>query len=836
MRESMKGVPAKGAHAGFTECAVIQDRCADTMSPAERTLAEVLADVLRVDRVSVDSQFFDELGADSLVMAKFCARVRKRGDVPSVSMQDIYRHPTIRSLAAALTAVAPSSAKSSVAAAIEAPTPTSTREYILCGALQGLFFLAYSYLAVLAIVLGYAWVSAASGALATYLRLVLASSAAFLAVCAVPLAAKWVFVGRWKPQQIRLWSLAYVRFWIVKTLVRSSPAARLFIGTPLYSLYLRALGAKIGQGVVILSRRVPVCTDLLTIGAGTVIRKEAILNGYRAQSGRIETGLVTLGRGVLVGERGVLDINTSMGDGAQLGHASALHSGQAVPAGERWHGCPAQPTDVNYVRVAPAQCGTLRRAAYGVAAVLVVLLFYLPLVEGTASLAISVAASLAGALAPTAHADALGQLIVEAAILSLVLFFGLALVGLLLAVAVSRVLNPFIKPDTVYPLYGLHDAMHRAIARIGRMRFFPFLFGDSSYIVHYLQWLGYHLSPVEQTGSNFGSEVMHANPSLSAVGTGTMVADGLILVNDEVSSSSFRVSRVAIGPRNFVGNDVVYPAGARTDDNVLLGTKVMVPLDGKMRKGVGLLGAPCFEIPRTLERDTQFDHLRAGEALRRGLAAKTRYNLRTMGLFLFTRWVGVFLFVLFYLSGIELYDVLPHVVSAALFAVSIVITAVYFSVVYLCVEALRSFKPTICSIYDSDFWLAERLWKMHPIHYLHVFDGTPFKNVLWRLMGVRIGKRVFDDGAHISDPPLTAIGDESVLNYRSKVQCHSQEEGTFKCDRTTIGARCTLGVGAFVLYGVTVGDGSVLGADSFLMKGEDVPARAQWGGNPAREV
>src|SRR5256712_8413852 len=99
-----------------------------------------------------------------------------------------------------------------------------------------------------------------------------------------------------------------------------------------------------------------------------------------------------------------------MGDGAQLGHASALHGGQSVPAGERWHGCPAQRTDVNYVRVGPARCGTLRRAAYVVAAVLVVLLFYLPLVEGTASPAIDGAASLAGALAPTAHADALGGL------------------------------------------------------------------------------------------------------------------------------------------------------------------------------------------------------------------------------------------------------------------------------------------------------------------------------------------------------------------------------------------------------------------------------------------
>src|SRR6266568_7273846 len=132
----MKGALAKGAPVGAAGCAVTQDRCIDAVTRAERTFAEVLAEVLRVDRLSVESHFFDELGADSLVMAKFCARVRKRGDLPSVSMKDIYRHPTIRSLAAALADAAPAPSKSAGAGALEAPTSTSTSEYLLCGALQ----------------------------------------------------------------------------------------------------------------------------------------------------------------------------------------------------------------------------------------------------------------------------------------------------------------------------------------------------------------------------------------------------------------------------------------------------------------------------------------------------------------------------------------------------------------------------------------------------------------------------------------------------------------------------------------------------------------------------
>src|SRR2546428_12159470 len=114
---------------------LIENQSKPATNGVESIFAEVLADVLRVDRVSVESHFFGGLGADSLVMAHFCARVRKRGDLPSVSMRDIYRYPTIRSLATALADVAPS-AEPAAAGALEPPTPTTTREYVLCGALQ----------------------------------------------------------------------------------------------------------------------------------------------------------------------------------------------------------------------------------------------------------------------------------------------------------------------------------------------------------------------------------------------------------------------------------------------------------------------------------------------------------------------------------------------------------------------------------------------------------------------------------------------------------------------------------------------------------------------------
>ncbi|WP_055494688.1 Pls/PosA family non-ribosomal peptide synthetase [Streptomyces sp. TP-A0356] len=807
-------------------------------SDTEGTLAGVLADVVGVEHVSVDSHFFADLGANSLVMAQFCARVRKRPGLPSVSMKDIYQHPTVRSLAAALADTAPAPAASPVPAPPPAPpapvTRASTLDYVLCGTLQLLVFLGYSLVTGLAAARGYEWVDAGSGLAVIYLRSLLFGGIGFIALCTFPIMAKWILIGRWRPREFPVWGLTYLRFWIVKVLLHANPMIFL-VGNPLYVLYLRALGARIGKGVTILSRSVPVCPDLLTIGAGTVIRKDSHFLCYRAHAGRIQTGRITLGRDVYIGEKTVLDIDTSMGDGAQLGHTSCLYRGQTIPDGERRHGSPAQPTEIDHVRVAPARCGTLRRAGFGLLTLLQLFLLYIPLTVGGAYMLFTEVPALGRRLNPETVGVLSWEFLGDALVLSLVLFFGFVVVGLAVLFTVPRLVRLAVKPDTVYPLYGFHYAAHRAVAGMTNRKFFAWLFGDSSYIVHYLRGLGYDVSLAEQTGSNFGTEVQHETPDLVSVGPGTMVADGLSLINADFSSTSFRVSRVSIGPRNFLGNNIAYPVGGRTGDNCLLATKVMVPLDGEIREGVGLLGSPSFEIPRSVERDSRFDHLRTGDRLRRNLAAKNRYNIRSMLLFLLVRWLHTFVLTTFGLVSVGLYGVLGHVVIAGYLALTLVFTVLYFVLVERCITSFRALRPRLCSIYDPYFWWHERLWKV-PTDYLNVLNGTPFKNVVWRLLGVRIGRRVFDDGCYVTERTLTSIGDDCTLNAGCKVQCHSQEDGTFKSDRTVLGAGCTLGVGAFVHYGVTVGEGAVLAPDCFLMKGEEVPPDARWGGNPAAEL
>jgi non-ribosomal peptide synthetase-like protein len=295
------------------------------------------------------------------------------------------------------------------------------------------------------------------------------------------------------------------------------------------------------------------------------------------------------------------------------------------------------------------------------------------------------------------------------------------------------------------------------------------------------------------------------------------------------------VSRVSIGRHNFLGNNIAYPAQGRTGDNCLLATKVMVPIDGEIREGVGLLGSPAFEIPRSVERDSKLE-LESPAELHRRLAAKNAHNVTTIALRLLVRWLHILLVTVVAMICADLYDAWGAPLTALAAAVLPLLSVGYFVLVERAVAGLKALAPAGCSIYDRAFWRHERYWKVPFITYLQAFNGTPAKTVIWRMLGVRIGRRVFDDGCSITEKTFVTIGAGCTLNAGTVLQAHSQEDGAFKSDLVTIGANCTLGVGAFVHYGVTIGDGAVLAPDSFLMKGEEVPPHEQWGGNPAREM
>ncbi|MEX5255809.1 Pls/PosA family non-ribosomal peptide synthetase [Kocuria arenosa] len=817
-------------------------------------LAEVLTGVLGVEQVPADADFFDDLGADSLVMARFCARVRKQPDLPAVSMKDIYSNPNVSALAEALQGPSqqdqPQEPSPILASVPGTPPPSDARtwEYVTCGALQVLVYVGYCLLAGVLAVVGYQWVFPDAGPgnyhwvghgtsfWEIYLRSVALGAAMFLLMCILPVVAKWIVIGRFRPCEIRIWSLAYFRFWLVKTLMRTSPLA-LVTGSPVTTFYLRAMGARVGRNVTILTNRLPICTDLLSIGDGTVIRKDAVFNGYRAHGGVIQIGTVTLGRDVSVGEGSVLDIDTTMGDDSQLGHRSTLYTGQVVPEGEHWHGSPGRRTDVDYATVTAAPYRPWRRGLFATSQILATIALG-RIMLGLAIMLVALALPRVAALLedqPYAFTD--WVFYADAVAYAGLVVFGGTIVGLVVVSTVPRVLQLALKPDTVYPLFGLRYAMERTVGKMTNSHLLGQLFGDSSYVVNYVGAIGYDQPQVQQTGSNLGTMFKHDNPFLSTIGTGTMIADGVSFMNTDYSATSFKVSRAAIGANNFLGNDVLYPAGARTGDNCLLATKVMVPIDGPVRHDMGLLGSPAFEIPRSVLRDAPLEEHADRARFRRDLSAKNKHNLRTMALLMLVRWLHASLAVLVMFAAAELSDQFGFLAFSAAFAAVLLIGFLVPISIERLVTRCRGLQPQLCSIYHPYFRWHERYWKLQmPNRRLSILDGTPFRPLVWRLLGVRTGARVFDDGCAFVERSLVTIGSRCTLNNGTTIQSHSQEDGMFKSDHVVIGDDVTLGVGAFIHYGVTVDDGVVVAADSFVMKGTALPPGSLWGGNPAQEA
>jgi non-ribosomal peptide synthetase-like protein len=207
-----------------------------------------------------------------------------------------------------------------------------------------------------------------------------------------------------------------------------------------------------------------------------------------------------------------------------------------------------------------------------------------------------------------------------------------------------------------------------------------------------------------------------------------------------------------------------------------------------------------------------------------------------MALWILVRWFFVFLVTVISAAAFNLYATVGVLAVALATVATLFASILYFALVERALDGLPALKPLGCSIYDLEFWRHERFWKLSSVALLAAFNGTPFKNLLWRMMGVKLGRRVFDDGLATTERTFVTIGDDCTFNAGSFLQCHSQEDGAFKSDHVVVGAGCTLGVSAFVHYGVTIGDGAVVGTDAFLMKGEDMPAQQHWAGNPARPM
>ena len=134
------------------------------------------------------------------------------------------------------------------------------------------------------------------------------------------------------------------------------------------------------------------------------------------------------------------------------------------------------------------------------------------------------------------------------------------------------------------------------------------------------------------------------------------------------------------------------------------------------------------------------------------------------------------------------------------------------------------------------------VWRLELVNALYEFlaaplaleslQGTPLLPWYLRLLGARIGRRVYIETTGFLEWDLVQIGDRAALNEDCIMQTHLFEDRMLKASWLRIGADCEVGDDSVVLYDTEMQVGSRLQAVSLLMKGETLPAHTAWAGSP----
>ena len=113
---------------------------------------------------------------------------------------------------------------------------------------------------------------------------------------------------------------------------------------------------------------------------------------------------------------------------------------------------------------------------------------------------------------------------------------------------------------------------------------------------------------------------------------------------------------------------------------------------------------------------------------------------------------------------------------------------------------------------------------------------TPFANILFRLLGVKLGKNVQINSKYVFDATLLEIGDNTVIGGGAIIIGHIVERGKLKLKKVKIGKNVTIGSHSTIMPGCEIGDNAIIGASAVLLKNSRVEPRAVYFGVPAEQV
>lgn len=781
-------------------------------------IAEIWADVLGAEVTGPGDDFF-AFGGGSLTAAQVVSRIRER--YPETVVGDVYAHPSVAALADVLTSTASSASSDS---AVTTGRARSREVGPLPPKSQGGQLAALVPLRALA---GLRWLS--------WLALASTVGHRALDVAWLPAYPVWVLIlTTWfflvPPGRMTLAGLlarlvlrpvtpgdhprggkTHLRIWLAER-IQDELAATSLAGAPWFPQYARLLGNDIGKGVDL--HTIPPVTGMLRVGPGAAVEPEVDLVGHWIDGDVLRVGEIRIGARARIGARCTLSPGAVVGKDAEVAPGSLVEG--EVPTGEFWSGSPAEvraPEARGPWQTASARGESAWLGLYGVMAFLVAALPGIAVVCGGLVLAAAVRG-----------VDSLGEAVraglpwlpVAALVGYAVLIVAVWAIVRLLALGMEAGAHP-VRSGTGVRIWSTLRVLDEA-----RTWLFPLY--ASALTPLWLRMLG------ARVGSGVEASTVLLIPKFTTVGDHAFLADDTLIGCYELGGGWIRVGQVKVGKRAFVGNSGMLAPGRKVPKESLVAVLSAAPERSRAKRGASYVGSPPTRLRRTA----------GGADDSRTYAPPTRLHVYR-ALVEACRVVPMLLLVLLQVGvGVSLLALLDRqpvvavlLAGPVLATAGILAAAVTVGAKLLLVGRHRTGEHPLWSSFVWRNELADTFtevlaapWFAAPV------QGTYALNVWLRMLGARIGRGVWCDTYWLPETDLVTLEDGATVNRGCVVQTHLFHDRVLSMDRVTLEAGATLGPNSVILPAATIGRHATVGPVSLVMRGEGVPPRTCWIGNP----
>jgi len=783
----------------------------------------------RQQPISADENFFLDLGGDSLGAALVISILRDTPATSALTVSDLYENPTVVGLARRATEAIEAQARE-----VEPIEEVGEERRLLAVTLiQGVVLLGLSvagsviaYLVAFHVVLPVTEFLGPTTSLLLLPPIAVLSDLLYLPLSVLLLAGlKRLFIGRYRPVKIPVWSPTYLRHWVVQLAARFVPWNQ-FAGTVFASWALRCLGARVGQRVHV-HRGVALGGggwDLLDIGDDVTLSHESALRLTQLSAGYLHVGPIRIGSRATLERRSGMAGFTAIEEEGYLGPLASLQGGSVVGPKERWDGVPARKTGLSPGRATLDRTGReLSPVAHGVGLLLarsaLVLLLTVPLVCVLAG-AVFVS-GLDGPATLTSLEDVL--LRGDSALVLLGLVVVQAPMGLFTTATCCRALGA-VPAGTIsrwspeyIRVWLKTDLVDMSCRVLSGTLMWPY-------------WL--RLAGMKVGRGCEISTIFDVVPELVEIGDESFFADGVYLGGPRVHRGHVTLAETSLGNRTFLGNHVVIEGGHTLPAGVLLG--VCTVSHEQIQENESWFGNPSFLLPRreVVDMDRRFTH-EPGLIRRvtRVFWEQLRFLLPILPVVL--AWFWLEQAYAYSQAGWPLWTLVGLLATLGLATVAVP-GLVNIAGKWLLLGRVSPGRHALWSCWCGRWDFHYMLWSAYARPFLVWLEGTLLLGWYLRAVGMKIGRRVVlgPGFAQVVDPDMLEIHDDATVS--SFFQAHTFEDRVLKIDRVTIRSGATVQMGTVLLYGADIGEGSVVGSHSVVMKKERLQARLRYCGCPTR--